>query len=61
VSSVSTPSLASGVGAFSALKAVAGIELWVMGMVMVFPVRLSITVIEFSAFRELLPRQYESG
>lgn len=50
VSSVSTPSSRTGAAALSALKAVAGMELWVMGIVMVLPVRLSVTVIESCPF-----------
>jgi len=44
VSSVSMPSFVSGIAPLRALKAVAGMELCVIGMVIVFPVRLSITV-----------------
>lgn len=46
VSSRSTPSGVVGAMLLSALKAVAGIELWVMGIVMVLPVRLSVTVMD---------------
>lgn len=48
VSSVSIPSSVLGTGALRALKAVAGMALWVMGMTMVLPVRLSVTVMELS-------------
>lgn len=47
VSSVSTPSGFFAGVVLSALNAVAGMELWVMGIVMVLPVRLSVTVKEF--------------
>lgn len=47
VSSVSTPSEFLAGVVLSALNAVAGMELWVMGIVMVLPVRLSVTVKEF--------------
>jgi len=44
VSSVSMPSFVFGTSPLRALKAVAGMELCVIGMVIVLPVRLSVTV-----------------